>query len=45
VSLAVFGYVARGTMGLDSDIDLLIVADGLPDGRYLLSSMSNTEAR
>lgn len=33
VSLAVFGSVARGTMGPDSDIDLLLVADGLPNGR------------
>lgn len=33
VSLAVFGSVARGTMGPDSDIDLLLVIDPLPDGR------------
>jgi hypothetical protein len=33
VSLVVFGSAARGTSGPDSDIDLLIVADGLPDGR------------
>ncbi|MBI5014187.1 MAG: nucleotidyltransferase domain-containing protein [Deltaproteobacteria bacterium] len=32
-SLAVFGSVARGTVRADSDIDLLIVADPLPDGR------------
>ncbi|MFZ5556237.1 MAG: nucleotidyltransferase domain-containing protein [Pseudomonadota bacterium] len=33
VSLAVFGSVARGTMRPDSDIDLLLVANPLPDGR------------
>lgn len=33
VSLALFGSVGRGTARLDSDIDLLIVAEGLPDGR------------
>jgi predicted nucleotidyltransferase len=33
VALAVFGSVARGTQRHDSDIDLLIVARGLPDGR------------
>jgi predicted nucleotidyltransferase len=33
VSLAVFGSVARQTQRPDSDIDLLLVADGLPDGR------------
>ena len=33
VSLVVFGSVARGTAGPESDIDLLIVADPLPDGR------------
>lgn len=33
VSLAVFGSVARGTEGPDSDVDLLIVADPLPRGR------------
>jgi len=33
VSLAIFGSVARGSMRADSDIDLLIVADHLPDGR------------
>jgi hypothetical protein len=33
VSLAVFGSVARQTQRPDSDIDLLIVADGLPNGR------------
>lgn len=33
VSLVVFGSVGRGTPKPDSDIDLLIVADLLPDGR------------
>jgi uncharacterized protein len=33
VSLAVFGSVGRGTPRHDSDIDLLIVAEPLPDGR------------
>lgn len=33
VSLVVFGSVGRGTMRPDSDIDLLIVAEGLPSGR------------
>jgi hypothetical protein len=32
-SLVVFGSVGRGTAGPDSDLDLLIVASGLPDGR------------
>ena len=33
VSVAVFGSVGRGTPRQDSDVDLLIVANGLPDGR------------
>ena len=33
VSLAVFGSVGRGTPRHDSDIDLLIVAEALPNGR------------
>jgi len=33
VSVAVLGSVGRGTPHPDSDLDLLIVADGLPDGR------------
>src|ERR1035437_7220184 len=33
VSLVVFGSVGRGTSRPDSDIDLLVVADPLPDGR------------
>lgn len=32
-ALAVFGSVGRGTPRPDSDLDLLVVADGLPDGR------------
>ena len=34
VTLAIFGSVARGTMRLDSDIDLFICASNLPDGRW-----------
>ena len=33
VSLVVFGSVGRGTPRPDSDIDILVVADPLPDGR------------
>jgi hypothetical protein len=33
VSLVVFGSVARGTPKVDSDVDLLVVADELPRGR------------
>ena len=33
VSLALFGSVARGTSHRDSDVDMLIVATGLPRGR------------
>jgi uncharacterized protein len=33
VSLVVFGSMGRGTPRPDSDLDLLIVADGLPNGR------------
>lgn len=33
VALAVFGSVGRGTARPNSDIDLLVVADPLPDGR------------
>jgi predicted nucleotidyltransferase len=33
VSAAVFGSIARGTMRPDSDIDLLLVVNGLPSGR------------
>jgi predicted nucleotidyltransferase len=33
VSVVLYGSVARGTMRHDSDMDLLVVADALPDGR------------
>ena len=33
VSVVVFGSVGRGVMRADSDVDLLLVATGLPDGR------------
>jgi len=33
VALAVFGSVGRGTPRPDSDIDLLLLVDALPDGR------------
>jgi len=33
VSMAVFGSVGRGTPRSDSDVDVLIVADDLPNGR------------
>jgi predicted nucleotidyltransferase len=33
VSVVVFGSVGRGTARPDSDLDFLVVADGLPDGR------------
>lgn len=33
VSLMIYGSVGRGTMRPDSDVDVLIVADGLPAGR------------
>jgi uncharacterized protein len=33
ISLAVFGSVGRGTPRPDSDLDLLLVVSGLPDGR------------
>jgi predicted nucleotidyltransferase len=34
-SVVVFGSVARGTPRFDSDLDVLIVAEPLPDGRML----------
>ena len=33
ISLAVFGSVGRGVPNYDSDVDILIVAENLPDGR------------
>jgi predicted nucleotidyltransferase len=45
VSLAVFGSVGRGTLRPDSDIDLLIVADDLPNGRLQrVAEFRNVEA-
>jgi len=37
VSVAVFGSVGRGTPGPDSDIDLLLVVEQLPQGRLARS--------
>lgn len=37
VSVAVFGSVGRGTPGPDSDIDLLVVVEQLPQGRLARS--------
>ncbi|MHA1710622.1 MAG: nucleotidyltransferase domain-containing protein, partial [Candidatus Freyarchaeota archaeon] len=34
VSLVVFGSVARGDARRDSDLDLLVVIDGLPRSRF-----------
>jgi uncharacterized protein len=34
VAVAVFGSVGRGTPRFDSDVDVLIVARDLPDGRF-----------
>ena len=34
VSVVVFGSVARGEARVDSDVDLLIVARGLPKSRF-----------
>jgi hypothetical protein len=33
ITLAIFGSVARGTAAAESDVDLLIVSNGLPQGR------------
>jgi predicted nucleotidyltransferase len=33
ISVVLYGSVARGTMRHDSDIDLLIIAQGFPNGR------------
>ncbi|GIX41336.1 MAG: hypothetical protein KatS3mg129_1069 [Leptospiraceae bacterium] len=33
ISLIIFGSVGRGTFREDSDIDILIIANNLPDGR------------
>ncbi|MBE0467531.1 MAG: nucleotidyltransferase domain-containing protein [Candidatus Desulforudis sp.] len=42
VTVAVFGSVGRGTPRPDSDIDLLLVIEGLPNGR--MKRMSEFEA-
>ena len=34
MALAVYGSVGRGTPRWDSDVDLLVVANGLPHGRF-----------
>ena len=34
VSLVVFGSVARGDAGPDSDVDLIVVVEGLPKSRF-----------
>ncbi|MEM0004783.1 MAG: nucleotidyltransferase domain-containing protein [Desulfurococcaceae archaeon] len=34
VSVVVFGFVARGEARVDSDVDFLIVAQGLPKSRF-----------
>jgi len=34
ITVAVYGSVCRGTMRFDSDIDLLIIARDLPNGRW-----------
>lgn len=41
-SLVIYGSVARGTAGPESDIDVLLVADPLPNGR--LNRVSEFEA-
>ncbi|MDI6872542.1 MAG: nucleotidyltransferase domain-containing protein [Bacillota bacterium] len=41
VSLAIFGSVGRGTARVDSDVDLLLIAEELPKGR--LSRVSEFE--
>ncbi len=38
VSLALFGSVARGTARPDSDVDVLVIAEELPDGRIARAS-------
>ena len=46
VSLAVFGSVGRGTFRPDSDIDVLLVINDLPNGRLLrVNEFNEVEAR
>lgn len=42
VSLIVYGSVARGQMRKDSDIDLLVIANGLPTSRFERIRVFNT---
>lgn len=47
VSFVLFGSVARGTFTWESDIDLLLVVKGLPNGRYrrVMDFQENVENR
>lgn len=47
ISIVLFGSVARGTFTWESDIDLLLVVKGLPDGRYrrVMDFQKNIEDR
>ncbi len=47
VSFVLFGSVAKGTFTWESDIDILVVAEGLPDGRYrrVMEFQENVESR
>jgi len=47
ISVVIYGSVARGEAGKDSDIDLLIVADNLPDRyeRFKLFEMAEKDKK